>query len=230
MGDYDKVATCLSSAEHGSDVRDVLLHYFGCLRANKRAEFFASLPPAKKQRIRLEETVIWQQRAHFEKEEDTRGLVERFKRSHNEFFYSLPREKQKLIREEEKRLSELRSILELGTDEVRNSPDRPNQPFSRQSTSSLEGGSNVAKPSMGNGFGFRASAVFFRNSEPYTDPSCSDHFPNQEKPLKDLLYNKDKAVNPLMRDCEKCEIRWFHFPANNMDWVEAGEPHVHYRC
>jgi hypothetical protein len=93
------------------------------------------------------------------------------------------------------------------------------------SVGSLDGGSNVTKPSKDNGFGFHAYAVFYRNSAPYDDSFCNDKFPNQRTPLKDLLYNKVKAVNPLMRDCEKDEneIRWFHFPGNNMEWVEVGE-------
>jgi hypothetical protein len=225
MGDHDNPATCLSAFEHGSHVRDVVLHYFGCLRECERAKFFAPLPAYKKQRIREEEKRIRQQRALFEQDEETNLLVRKFKRSHNDFFKSRSEEMQKRIKDEEERLRNLPSILEVGTNDTPNSPESPNQQFSRQSTSSLDGGSNVTKPSKDNGFGFHAYAVFYRNSAPYDDSFCNDKFPNQRTPLKDLLYNKVKAVNPLMRDCEKDEneIRWFHFPGNNMEWVEVGE-------
>jgi hypothetical protein len=224
MGDHDNPPTCLSTLKHDLHVRDVVLHYFGCLRENERAEFFNDLPPYKKQRIIDEEKRIRQQRALFEKEEETAILVDDFKKSHNEYFQSLSPEKREQIKDKEKRLGKQRSILE-----VQKSPESPNKAFSRQSTSSLDGASNVTKPSKENGFGFHAYAVFYKKSEPWNDDSCIDQFPNQKKPLKDLLYHKIKAENPLMRDCDEDEIRWFHFPGNNMDWIEVGKPHAHYR-
>jgi hypothetical protein len=232
MGDHDNPATCLSAFEHGSHVRDVVLHYFGCLGESERAEFFAHLPDYKKQRIRDEEKRIQQQRALFEQDKETNALVKIFKRSHNDFLKSRPEEMQKRIKDKVERLKEMPSILEVGTNEAPNIPESPNKQFSRQSTSSLDGGSNVTKPSKDNGFGFHAYAVFYRNSVPYDDSLCNDKFPNQKKPLKDLLYNKVKAANPLMRACEKDEneIRWFHFPGNNMEWIEVGNLHADCKC
>jgi hypothetical protein len=127
MGDHDNPATCLSAFEHGSHVRDVVLHYFGCLRVCERAEFFAPLPEYKKQRIRDEEKRIRQQRALFEKDEETNVLVTKFKRSHNDFFKSCSEEMQKRIKDEEERLRNLPSILELGTNDTPNSPESPTQ-------------------------------------------------------------------------------------------------------
>jgi len=231
MGDHDNPATCLSAFEHGSHVRDVVLHYFGCLRESERTEFFVQLPNYKKQRIRDEEKRIQQQRALFEKDKETNGLVELFKKSHDDFLQSRSEGMRQQIKDkEEERLKELPSILEAGTNEASNSPESPNKQSSRQSTSSLDGGSNVTKPSKENGFGFHAYAVFYRNSVPYDDSLCNDKFPNQKKPLKDLLYNKVQAANPLMRACEKDEIRWFHFPGNNMELIEVGNLHAECRC
>ena len=77
-----------------------------------------------------------------------------------------------------------------------------------------------------------ANVVFFkkdaRNSEvpimhpgPYDHPKLPDKFPNQKVPLS-LLLKDDKERNPLMWKCEDDMIRYFHLPANNMDWIEVG--------
>lgn len=48
-------------------------------------------------------------------------------------------------------------------------------------------------------------------------------FPNQRVPVDDIL-SKDEAkikVNPLAAKCGKDELRYIHFPANNMSWIEV---------
>ena len=180
MGDHDYPATCLSSVEHGRDVRDVVLHYFGCLRENERAIFFDSLPSHKKQRNKDEERRIGEQRAVFEAGEETKYLVKRFRTS-------------------------------LGHYVKRALPSHSS--------------AGLLRPCQENGYGLNAYAVFFKNSERFSDKSCSDQFPNQKIPVRDLLYNKQKETNPLMRDCGDDEIRYFHLPGNNMEWIEV----LHFR-
>jgi hypothetical protein len=176
MGDHDFPPTCLSSKEHGSDVRDVLLHYFGCLRETERERYLASLPVHKQERIKNEETRIKKQRALFENQDHTKDLVRRLRNSLSHYF-------------------------------GRARPHEAGQPFTK-----------LLKE---NAWGMNAYAVFFRNSEPYTDPKCLDKFPNQKLAIKDLLYLKDETKNPLMRPCEDNEIRYFHLPGNNMEWIEV---------
>ena len=176
MGEHDYPATCLSSVEHGNDVRDVLLHHFGCLRENERATYFDSLPSHKQRRIKDEESRIREQRAVFETGEETKYLVRRFKTSLGHY--------------------------------VR-------RPLSKYAAPKQPG------PCQENGYGLNAYAVFFKNSERFSDESCSDQFPNQKIPVRDLLYKKQKENNPLMRDCGENEIRYFHLPGNNMEWIEV---------
>ncbi|CZT00269.1 uncharacterized protein RCO7_08344 [Rhynchosporium graminicola] len=76
-----------------------------------------------------------------------------------------------------------------------------------------------AKPTRENAFGLNAYMVFFKNSEPFTDPDYSGHFPDQRIAVKDILQD-DKENNPLMKGCGENEIRYFHLPGNNMDWIE----------
>jgi hypothetical protein len=177
MGDHDYPATCVSSFEHGNDVRNVLLHYFGCLREQEREEYLQSLPRYKQERIENERIRIKEQRALFENEEETKDLVNAFKRSLNNYF--------------------------------------------RQSRAHHESSGNHTRLSKENAYGMNGYALFFRNSEPYSDPSCFDQFPNQKLAVKDLVFNEDPKTNPLMRECADNEIRYFHLPGNNMEWVEV---------
>jgi hypothetical protein len=181
MGDHDYHPTCLSDIEHGhpDNVRDVVLHYFGCLRETEREEYYRGLPPHKQQRIEKERKRIKEQRALFEAEEQTKDFVRKFKTSLSQW--------------------------------------KPGHTRAQVSDTHV-------KLTKENAWGMNAYAVFFRNSEKYSDTSklCFDQFPNQKIAVKDLLYNKNKDMNPLMRPCEDNEIRYFHLPGNNMEWVEVG--------
>jgi hypothetical protein len=44
--------------------------------------------------------------------------------------------------------------------------------------------------------------------------------------LGDLLYDKSPDSNPLAgaRASKNNIIQWFHLPANDMGWIEVGEP------
>lgn len=73
MGDHDSPQTCLSSHEHDHAVRDVLLHYFGCLKRDDRKKYYDTLNEHHKRRIREEHRRIRAHRALFEGRDD--GLV-----------------------------------------------------------------------------------------------------------------------------------------------------------
>ncbi|KAH7369612.1 hypothetical protein BKA65DRAFT_385928 [Rhexocercosporidium sp. MPI-PUGE-AT-0058] len=176
MGDHDNPVTCLSSFEHGDFVRDIFLHYFGCLTTVQRDKYFETLLPHEKERIEAEKTRIETQRAHFEAESETNLMIDRLKMSLVDRF---PRLK------------------------VREEP--------------LPG---TTKPSKENAFGLNAYMVFFKNSAPFTDGRYPDKFPDQRIAVKDLLYDKNKETNPLMQKCGDDEIRYFHLPGNNMEWIE----------
>ena len=76
-------------------------------------------------------------------------------------------------------------------------------------------------------YGIRASAMYFKLSgstwKGYDYPgSQSMHigkFPRQKISVHDLLERTEN--NPLSEPCPKGHIRWFHFPANNMCWIEV---------
>jgi len=66
----------------------------------------------------------------------------------------------------------------------------------------------------------KAAMIFFKNSRPYTAPGFHNNFPNQKISIQDLLADNEQ-INPLMQPCGEDVIRYFHFPANNMTWVEV---------
>lgn len=82
-------------------------------------------------------------------------------------------------------------------------------------------------------YGIRASAMYFKRAKdvwvgtdypqsPHSE--YSGHFPNQKIPV-DKILDKQKN-NPLMEDCPKDHIRYFHFPTNNMSWIEVRNKQV----
>jgi hypothetical protein len=175
MGDHDYSASCLSSRPH--DIRDIYLHYFGCLKVNERDAYLKTLPEHKQERITREEERIRDLRALFEVEDDTKALVYRLKNSLNAYL--------------------------------------------KRPVATASATQQPTKPTKDNAFGMSAYAIFFRDSVGYNEPLCSDQFPNQKIPIDKLIHHKEPSTNPLMQSCEKNEIRYFHIPGNNMEWMEV---------
>lgn len=73
-------------------------------------------------------------------------------------------------------------------------------------------------------YGYNGWLIEFRNSENGTvgvsNESFNGDFPHQKMSIEKLLYNK--AESPLKRSDDKSRLRYFHLPANNMEWVEVG--------
>lgn len=71
---------------------------------------------------------------------------------------------------------------------------------------------------------FKAGFMYFEKrpigdwqGKAYKDDNLSADFPNQKVTLKDILSTKSRQ---LFR-CEGDNIKYFHFPANHMEWIEA---------
>ena len=193
MGDHDAPSTCVSSQNHGNNVRDAFLHYSGCLRGVARQAFFESLGSDAQRRIADEEKRIQNLRATFdENSAGTSGLARQFKQSLDLW------RREKLRRFPAWSSSDQETPIDI-TDEV------------NQST--------PCKPDL---FGLHSNMIFFRSGRRFDDVSCPhEEFPNQKISLQELLYEKDPAKNPLSRPCANEEIRYFHLPANNMEWAEV---------
>jgi hypothetical protein len=196
MGDHDPPATCVSSIEHRHNVRDTLAHYFGCLRQSEKRDYFKSLPPDQQGRIEEEKRRI---------EEEERRIQEL-----RSLFNSDPEGTNGLAQRLKISLNNWRRSVGTGMRMAVREHSQEDQP--------------VSKPCKENCFGMNANMLFFKTMGPLTDPEFAGQFPNQEIPLKDLLYNKNVNTNPLMKNCGDDEVRYFHIPANNMEWIEVCIP------
>lgn len=76
---------------------------------------------------------------------------------------------------------------------------------------------NTASDEDDKGYGFVVYKVILKK---HAEQNLSyDDYHLDTYPVRDVLDKNKK--NPLMEPCEKDSIRYFHFPANNMLWVEV---------
>lgn len=76
-------------------------------------------------------------------------------------------------------------------------------------------------------YGFKAGAMYFRKNinetmDGYTPQDMTKLkgiFPDQKIAMKDILTKSQD--NPLTQACPEDAIRYFHFPSNNMHWIEV---------
>jgi hypothetical protein len=64
---------------------------------------------------------------------------------------------------------------------------------------------------------------FYGTSSLWSWRTPGSQFPDQQIPLDDVLSGDDDKmrVNPLRMECDRDVLRYFHFPANNMSWIEV---------
>ncbi|PVH86274.1 hypothetical protein DL98DRAFT_11413 [Cadophora sp. DSE1049] len=74
-------------------------------------------------------------------------------------------------------------------------------------------------------YGFKACAIYFQKNGSRYEEYTHDHpkflpgrFPNQKMSVHNILA--DEAGNPLAESCPPNRLRYFHFPSNNMRWIE----------
>lgn len=70
-------------------------------------------------------------------------------------------------------------------------------------------------------YGISVHKMTLRRSDP-TCPSSYMKYDTERYPLSEILVANE--MNPLTVDCEPNTIRYFHFPANNMHWIEVRLP------
>lgn len=173
---------CLSAEKHDERVLDVVLHYFGCLRASEHQEFFANLPQRSKRRVVEEKLRIRRLISYFEARPKTEGGES---------------------------LKELKaSVATWRAFHQRRDPGQSQAwPLADRMDDSVD-------------FDVKASMIYFKKFRPYTVPEIDNVFPNQKLSVRDLLSDNAKK-NPLMQPCDDDTVRYFHFPANNMVWIEV---------
>jgi hypothetical protein len=88
------------------------------------------------------------------------------------------------------------------------------------------------KPKLEKEYGFKACAIYFKKSEDGWEPDTHPHprfkdgkFPNQKISVHDLI--QPSPDNPLSEPCKDDQLRYFHFPSNNMRWIEVSTKIFH---
>jgi hypothetical protein len=199
MGDHASPNTCLSNNEHGNNIFDNHLHYFGCLEEAERKLFLNGLKPYARKRIQEEEAYIAQLRSIFEKDETESG-------------HSVQTENGRLLQDFQSSLREWWKYRYKDSQPLR--------------SRTAENGPPLGNPSSADSAGedftdtLKAGVIFFKASEPHDHPDFDDKFPNQKISIRKLL-DKENEGNPLTTKCPSDMIRYFHFPANNMSWIEV---------
>ncbi|RYO94597.1 hypothetical protein DL762_000489 [Monosporascus cannonballus] len=108
---------------------------------------------------------------------------------------------------------------------ARSVPAQSQQEATDPNTAGLSPGEEDVKPEPL--YGLKASVMYFRLDEDTNTlvgynsehPKYDGEFPNQKISMHEILNEPNE--NPLMEDCPQDCIRYFHFPANNMSWIET---------
>ncbi|OTA98762.1 hypothetical protein M426DRAFT_17086 [Hypoxylon sp. CI-4A] len=214
--------TCLSHDNHDNNIKDHLVHYFGCIEISERSDFFT------------DHNSIWareveHQKTYFGRNSDeARDIVEKKKKSWKSD-----------CRNELRRIGFLRKTLSTDKDDShlvdkvcesavawRHSPyfregRRNYRPTRRQRTefSPLpDDDINIGEYDPAKDVNI--PIIQFKDGKPdnIDDTRVWNTFPNQKMTLSDLL----KEDSPLRPDKNNVNglVRYFHIPSNNMDWVE----------
>jgi len=198
MVDYTTCQTSGKGLVHGESPDDAVLHYFGCLRFSERADFLAELDETNRLKLRIQEE------------------TNRIQKLRNIFEAEGPRTSSGKVLDSFKKTLSHWSRIERSYAHLEGATPDPG---------ALDGPEERAKEWILDDM--RANVIYFKKQHedddhprPYDHPDFVDNFPNQKIPLKQLLSSK-KEKNPLMWSCEPNMIRYFHLPANNMEWIEV---------
>ncbi|KAL2130693.1 hypothetical protein VTI74DRAFT_6080 [Chaetomium olivicolor] len=189
--------TCLSNQPHDSRVSDPAVHFNGCLPNARKRGFFERLPPEAQQRITRinRKTLELRHRLETTQCDSTAGARLRdFKRALAQWC--------------------------VATGRCPHEPHAPPASFGSAPWPAPTPGTpatGAAGDSVDNHV--KASAIYFKNGQPYDVPGLSKSFPHQKVTVADLL-SEDETRNPILQPTEDGVIRYFHLPANNMVWVE----------
>lgn len=190
---------------HGDTTGDAVTHYFGCLRYDERESFLNSLSGQDekvKRKIQAEEIRIERLRGIFDAEREITASG-------------------KLLRQIKVMRNTWRRNLTAN-----GAPSNPHNTENSGLFTQLS--KNREKQFILEDT--NANVIYFKKKEKEDHLAPCDHprflpstFPDQKIPLGRLLED-NLDTNPLMWPCEKDMIRYFHIPANNMEWIEVIDP------
>ncbi|KAI0521730.1 hypothetical protein F5B22DRAFT_596029 [Xylaria bambusicola] len=229
MATYSERASCLSADPH-DDIRDPVLHYFGCLEAWQRDDFFDTASPYWIKQVKtLKDSGILRPDA----ERRIRAQRGAYRNHCAEELHRVSLILSALAADEKKSylLTDLASSLarwrssrqyELGIELVRKwRADRR-----------LPNGAAITYPKNETGklynphSNIKVQVIAFKEGLPCNlDPQyATGTFPNQVTNVHDLLRHEKPLLSSLLQqkriDNAGAESMWIHIPSNNMLWVE----------
>jgi len=197
---------------------DSLILYFRC-KYSQREKLKQLFSEAERVRIELELERVDKLRSTFAQHVENSPLVQsmtvsrRFWRTHAKELCRKDSEKKEVERLSREATSEARqryrgylSLLQrVGNWPISADPVRPSTCLEEDK-----------------GYGFVAPKITLKKSQGSQESGSSSYgdYVLKSYPVHNILFDKDK--NPLTEKCEEDTIRYFHFPANCMLWVEVG--------
>ncbi|KAI2780008.1 hypothetical protein F4815DRAFT_166294 [Daldinia loculata] len=217
-------ATCLSSDEHGCDIKDHLLHYLGCIEFCDQAEFFTPGFRIWKQEAKHQQEVLHhssekakelteQKRKSWE--DDCKNELKRIgflrkqlsKDSKDKHLVDRVEESLDAWRKCSEYENNIESVRQKRRDKGKGSSSTPSE-ASRDEDYDLE--KDITVP-----------IIQFNDGKPYEVEGRGvwNKFPNQKTMLGSLLNGEDNLLRHNDSSPDRL-IRYFHIPSNNMDWIE----------
>ncbi|KAL8375857.1 hypothetical protein RB595_007131 [Gaeumannomyces hyphopodioides] len=176
-----------------------------------------------KRKIEEEMKRIEQARARFETYDDKKEMLDNFERARMawrcEVAKTLKARRQEVQKYNEEERAKFTALFDRVERDLYNWQNK---------VSTVPRNADLSK-SLGSDCGFEAGVMFFKrcHDEDGWEGCNSDHpwiqegeFPNQKIRVHKLLEKNE--ANPLTRPpkSEDERLRWFHFPSNNMGWIE----------
>lgn len=231
--EHQDVFVDMQYAKHGCTQEDFLAKPWECckdptntylsLRFDQRERFKSNLNDKQLKRVKHEEERIEQTRVNFSSYDRKKQTMDDLKKARREWKTEVKtkcEEYAKKIQEKKPKLP-LRwnrsQELDLRLLERVKAWDVDDDPFNSRLIPHLE-------PE----YGFKACAMYFEEDKKgagydkftYNHPKfLPGSFPNQKLLVHDLLEDRDN--NPLSEPCQPNQLRYFHFPTNNMRWIEV---------
>lgn len=199
------------------------------IRVQKRAEFLmklGELNPKKRDRVEHEIERIKQTRKNFSAYSNKKDLMRELAESRQAWKNAVAKEKESddphPIARSERRASVMNFMRNRQHD-----TRRPPQPQAIVEHENERPGHGENKVELEPLYGFKACAMYFEKTHSSWTGYTSKHkkyigeFPNQKIPMQCIL--EETEGNPLTEPCGKDTIRYFHFPTNNMCWIEVSK-------
>ncbi|KAK0383951.1 hypothetical protein NLU13_8041 [Sarocladium strictum] len=208
-----KPVTCLDAEEHsGEEITDVIGHYLGCIEFGERQSFYESLSAEVQRRVRTELRRIQYLRHVLEESEEAsdKALIAQVNHSMKEW---RSRHADRILRASRWRRSKGRTHGDTNLHD----PNEGRRSDTNKEYDPTKDLNAYIIQFDGNG-GITESDIHERGL-----PVFRGKYPNQKVTVDWLLRGQDNYLDKERftgEDGKPSRIRYFHFPANNMQWVE----------